>query len=222
MDRNKNGFFWPSIVDLMTSLFFVMMVLFAITSVKLKEATNQIKLQQNEVDEIKRFKKVLKPLEKASKYLEYDSIKNSYRLKVDINFRANEATIESSLNYNVVSRNLGYAAVEIKNLLYGIDTIKSNLNYLFIIEGNSMRTNDNYLNDPDLGYRLSYERALSLVKFLESKHSLQLNNQKKIELLIVGSGYFGKSRDESNENNNKNFVIKIIPKIHDLKAFKSK
>ena len=58
-------------------------------------------------------------------------------------------------------------------------------------------------------YELSYRRALAL--YNRWKH-LGLRNG-NTEVIIAGSGFNGINRDEINEDNNKRFVIQIIPKI---------
>jgi hypothetical protein len=58
-------------------------------------------------------------------------------------------------------------------------------------------------------YLLSYRRALALYE--RWKH-LNLRDS-NTEVIIAGSGFNGINRDTKNEDNNKRFVIQIIPKI---------
>lgn len=65
--------------------------------------------------------------------------------------------------------------------------------------------------DPDQieMYELSYRRALAL--YNKWKH---LNfRESNTEIIIAGSGFNGINRDKIIEDNNKRFVIQIIPKI---------
>ena len=53
MKKGKIDFFWPSFADLMTSLFFVMLVLYVLTYLKMKSKTLDL---QNELNIIKKKK----------------------------------------------------------------------------------------------------------------------------------------------------------------------
>ena len=58
-------------------------------------------------------------------------------------------------------------------------------------------------------YELSYRRALAL--YNQWKH---LNfRESNTEIIIAGSGFNGINRDKIVEDNNKRFIIQIIPKI---------
>lgn len=87
------------------------------------------------------------------------------------------------------------------------------INYLLIVEGNSeiVRYHGalNSESDPDRGYNLSYQRALALKKYWKDSGD-DFSVFSNCEMLIVGSGYFGKSRDKIN---NKRFTIQITPKF---------
>jgi len=60
-------------------------------------------------------------------------------------------------------------------------------------------------------YELSYHRALALYRqWLSKGVDLRKYNT---EVIIAGSGFNGINRDNKVEENNKRFVIQIIPKI---------
>ena len=65
-------------------------------------------------------------------------------------------------------------------------------------------------NPDNIGmYELSYHRALAL--YNKWKH---LNfRDSNTEIIIAGSGFNGINRDNVVEDNNKRFIIQIIPKI---------
>ena len=52
MDGNNNGSFWPSYVDIMTTLFAIMLVLFAVSFSKFKIKENQLQALVDEYDDI--------------------------------------------------------------------------------------------------------------------------------------------------------------------------
>jgi outer membrane protein OmpA-like peptidoglycan-associated protein len=91
----------------------------------------------------------------------------------------------------------------------------SDISYLLIIEGHAQRSIynhvPNWMSDPDRGYELSYQRALALKNYW-NEIGYDFNSFYNCEILVVGSGYFGKSRD-IDEKKNKRFTIQITPKF---------
>ena len=88
--------------------------------------------------------------------------------------------------------------------------------YLLIIEGNTQRTERNYIDIPNEGYKLSYRRALGLYNFWKSMDLDFRKIGEQCEIIIAGSGYFGQSRDLKNERNNRRFTIQITSKVGKL------
>ena len=86
------------------------------------------------------------------------------------------------------------------------------MSYLLVIEGNTANTYDHKFDPNNEGaYNLSYQRAMALYKrWLRSGINLRQYNT---EIQICGSGMNGINRDKKVEENNKRFVIQIIPKI---------
>ena len=91
-----------------------------------------------------------------------------------------------------------------------------NLNFQLVIEGNAaipwqLLQTHSYNADNIRMYELSYHRALALYRHWLSKG---VNLRKyNTEVIIAGSGFNGINRDNRVEENNKRFVIQIIPKI---------
>lgn len=101
-----------------------------------------------------------------------------------------------------------------------VDTLiqtNPNIDYLVVVEGNAARYKDNYKLKETIqkGYELSYGRALSLVQLWKNNNINfnKLGNQ--CEVIIAGSGHFGKSR-EVDEVKNKNFTIQVTSKVGKL------
>ena len=79
---------------------------------------------------------------------------------------------------------------------------------MLIIEGQA--SNDGYSRN----FELSYERALSLYKYLKENRALDLK-RKNCEVLISGSGTQGTMRalpDNGSNKTNQRFLIHILPK----------
>jgi hypothetical protein len=207
----KDSLFWISFSDLMISLFFVMMLLFIFT---VQHLNKQMEVNEKILKEIKSVQTALGELDK--KYFTYDSNNKRYKLHIPINFQSNKHNIYTKNSDNTISE-LVQAG---KNLYAKVDSLiqtNSNIDYLVVVEGNAARYKDNYKEKVTIqkGYEVSYERALSLVELWKSKNINfnKLGNQ--CEVIIAGSGHFGKSR-ESDENRNRNFTIQVTSKVGKL------
>lgn len=205
--KNRN-FFWIGYSDLMTSMFFIMMVLFIITVAvlqKQKEVTENILIQ------IRSVQKALSELDET--YFEFDDINKRFKLNIDANFPSNSDDI-NRLNNNVKFQ-LVKAGMALQDKVLTLIAENEDIDYLIIVEGNTQRNESNYIDNPDLGYVLSYKRALALVNLWKENNVdfTSLGNQ--CEILIVGSGYFGKTRSEI-EKENRRFTIQITSKFGKL------
>ena len=213
MSKNKKeSFFWTSYSDLMTSLFFVMLVLFVLVIVLLHNKINHqaIELENYRTVPIEKYKyleKAEKSLEKIdTRYFEYDVQYKRHTLKnITVSFQTGSSNIYDIPQIDLDKlHNVGRS---IQNFMQqAVDSIPD-IKYLLIVEGQSSK--DNY----NRNYELSYERALALVKFWSAKEVYFDNNY--CEVIISGSGQespFRESPDSANSKVNQRFVIHIIPK----------
>ncbi|MEM9298000.1 MAG: hypothetical protein AAGA64_06370 [Bacteroidota bacterium] len=218
--QEESGFFWPSFADLMTSLFFVMLVLYVITVVILKEKENAIEVKAKQYERILEIEQALANLDEE--YFEYNEGSKRYRLKIDVQFSSGSSNIYE-LDRVTLNR-LRDAGNSLRKTLKEIISENPNVNYLLIVEGNtqiSTYKNGPYQGlrnidaTPNVGYILSYERALALSNYWKSK-DIDFAEIENCEIMLVGSGYYGKSRDRYNEENNRKFSIQITAKVGDL------
>jgi len=203
---NRNApreYFWPSYVDLMTSLFVVMLVLFVLSYIRFSRINAELAANAKQMERIREIDKALKGLDK--RYFGLDSLNNRYKLLVDVKFAWNSPDIQT----------IGEESLEkLKNaggiLYHKLQRLSSDrdINYLLIIEGNAERFNQNWLINPDLGYNTSYRRALALSNFWKNS-GYPFSDIRNCEVLIVGSGYFGRSSSAGNRT----FTIQITPKF---------
>ncbi len=209
----KKSFFWVGYADLLTSLFFVMLVLFVVTFAILKEKNNRLISQNIQLELIKEVEKALGSLD--HKYFEYDQVNKRYKLKQDISFRS------GSDDFNDLSEDekayLEEAGRELFSTIKDLIKENPNIEYLLIVEGNTQRAvfngQWNYESIPDVGYELSYRRALALVNFWKIDRNIPFNEiEDNCELLIAGSGYFGQSR-QTEEELNRRFSIQVTSKV---------
>lgn len=206
-NEKKRDFFWLSYSDLMTSLFFVMLVLFVLVYTIQNKMIGEIKAAKIELDEIKRIQQALEKLD--SRYFSYDKRNKRYKLKIDVDFKPNSSSI-TDIQFST-RQSMLEAGKSIYRLMSKLTKENPNVNYLLIIEGNTQRSGNNYMSMPDIGYRLSYNRALALLNYWQ-RNKLDFKSFENCEILISGSGYYGKSR-EIRESENRKFGIQITPKI---------
>lgn len=215
---NKKSLFWTSYSDLMTSLFFAMLVLFVVVVVamgavnkQLKEALNRAEITIEQQNQVLRLQEQFQTLA-GSTSLDYDEEKRMFYAKdfvgIEI-FQPNEAEIKQKY-INKVDE----VGADIKNIIDSLNKANSNFKYQLVIEGTAaipykeLRAGT-YNKDNYEMYLLSYRRALALYKRWQHLNFRKSNT----EIIIAGSGFNGINRDQLLEDNNKRFVIQIIPKI---------
>ncbi|MDR0559885.1 MAG: OmpA family protein [Prevotellaceae bacterium] len=196
--HKKESFFWTSYSDLMTSLFFVMLVLFVLVIALLHKKISAQALKLEEFEKIEEIKKSLNNIDSA--YFEYNPDYKKHILKIRVNFPTGKSDI-SNIDYNTLQA-LQKAGRAVKNQIDEVTKTNPEIQYLLIIEGQASK--DNYTQN----YELSYERALALSRFWQNSG---IDFGKNCEVLISGSGTGGSMRD-SYERNNQRFLIHIIPK----------
>jgi outer membrane protein OmpA-like peptidoglycan-associated protein len=200
MKGKSTSFFWPSFTDLMTSLFFIMLVLYVLTIMKLK-------IQQQASDEqLKKIKEIQNAVEKLPQtYFTYDSKYKRFSLNREIRFKTGENIINDNDKHYLagVGRSIQILIADLKEKYSG-----DNIKYLIVIEG--MASNDNYQYNDEL----SYQRALALFKFW--KESGVEFDSDICDLQIAGSGTRGIGRYVGNEKKNQRFLIHIVPKIGNI------
>jgi hypothetical protein len=222
MIMRKNNFFWIGYSDLMTSMFFIMLVLFVIAigylQVKISENERLIEeltiREQGLIQETERLQKLLnleeqfKPLiDDNSFYYLPDCKKFIVRDLMGIEiFNPNKVVIKPEY----ISRTIS-AGKKIDAFLGELSEQNKGFSYLLVIEGNM--ANDfrkpKPVDRPDF-YLKSYERALAVYN-LWLKNGINFRKY-DVEVMICGSGLNGLCRDPVEENN-KRFSIQIIPKV---------
>jgi outer membrane protein OmpA-like peptidoglycan-associated protein len=210
----KESFFWTSYSDLMTSLFFVMLMLFVLVIVllhnKMVEIEREREATQEQLDKIKEIEESIKNIN--SDFFEYDAEYKRHTLKnINVSFRTGSSDIRD-ISLDQLSR-LDIVGHSIKDFVDSAKTKNSDVKYLLIIEGQSSK--DNYYIDifknNDV---LSYQRALALVNYWAKKKQIEFN-PKVCEVIISGSGQSSPFRvqpDIQGNKDNQRFVIHIIPK----------
>ncbi len=215
MAKKKEDSFWVSYSDMMTSLFFIMLVLFVLVFSYMRYQHQQMKIQLEEYKKIEELKKALHNLE--GKYFKYDQINKRHELIVPIKFKAGRPEIPKD---SILRANLLKAGRHLQSVLSGVKK-EDDVKYLLIIEGMAAKYlpySDKKNHDSayiDSTYELSYKRAKSLFYFWK-KNGITFQEE-IVEIQLSGSGWFGTGRFmNGQEGKNKRFLIQIIPKVGEI------
>lgn len=204
----RDNIFWVSYSDLMTGLFFVMLVLFvaSVGYLKYQQKGLQITIErQNKLLQIEEQFKLLEEnghfyyLMECKKYIARDLMGKEI-------FNPNSTDIKEEFIATTIE-----TGKIIEGFLQKLKSDNPDLSYLLVIEGN-MANDWEYSNSKDsrYGYVTSFARALA-VYTLWRQNGIDLR-QYNTEIMLCGSGFNGLCRDAIEENN-KRFSIQIIPKV---------
>ena len=200
MKKGKESFFWTSYSDLMTSLFIIMLVLFVLVIVLLHK---RMETTINELEDIKKVEASTKDLE--GEYFSYNKEYEKFVLNINCQFPVRQYDID--LLDTETRAKLMDAGKKVKDFLER----HSETQYLVIVEGQASANSESWT---EFNYNLSFQRALSLVKFWATNPNVKFSD-KNCELQIAGSGDGRLSaktmRDPINAKNQR-FLIYIIPK----------
>lgn len=189
----KNNIFWIGYSDLMTSLFFIMLVISVIT----------VGVKQAQLNKIKELQTAVQQLPKD--YFDYQPQFKRFKLKEQIQFSIGSSEIAPKYNNYLIS-----VGSSINGLISRLDKNpeykKLDIKYLIVIEG--MASKDNFPQN----FELSYERSLALYN-LWKRNGINFNPE-SCEIQIAGSGTDGIRTDSlENEFKNQQFLIHIVPKM---------
>lgn len=225
MSQKKESFFWTSYSDLMTSLFFIMLTLFVLVIVLLHK---RMEATEKQLEEIKKVEASTKELGRT-KYYAYRPEYKKYVLSVWCYFDVLKSGLKD-LQTN--TQDLRNAGIEIEQFL----TRNKDNKYLLIIEGQASRNSSKWT---ERNYELSFQRALTLMKFWKDICKIDFGTNCEIQIAGSGDGRynFGYTGGEDTkrfkeldatlmrerggkEKDNQRFIIHIIPKniIEDEKS----
>lgn len=208
---HKGSYFWTSYSDLMTNLFFVMLMLFILAIALLHRENVKISKERDATKaELQKINEIRTAIENIdTTYFGYDEQFKKYVLKTEVKFQTGSSKI-SDLNQSTRDTLLAVRDTLKNKLDELLSRDSTNVSYLLIIEGQASR-------DPyRLNNQLSYERALSLFKlwFPEQNGETTLKFfDLPCEVVIAGAGDMdGKPRDPINSKNQR-FLIQLMPQL---------
>lgn len=213
MDEKNNGSFWPSYVDIMTTLFAITLVLFVVSFARFKIKETELKenneILQTLVDEYENIITVYSTVGKidSTEYFGYNDQYLKHLFTVDVEYQTKEFHIDK-LKFDLldtaaadkVRKDILAAGNLVKSTIQSLeksDSIDSNIKFLVVIEGQSSRIRFDegaWMNN----YTLSYLRAQYLNEFWKA-NGIDIDAIPRCELIIAGSGEQGVPRNIPDE-----------------------
>lgn len=217
--------FWPSYVDIMTTLFAIMLVLFCVTFSHFKSVNNDLVAAKDSLNAyVKDYKELLSIYEIVenidSTYFEFRKEYVKHIFKINVTYQTGQfdldklqADLSDPFQANKLRGNILDAGRVIERTIRNLqhkDSLKQDIKYLVVIEGQASRDGFNQ-NDYMNNNVLSYQRAWKLTEYWKS-HGIDFTKMDKCELVISGAGEQGVPR-EVDEKRNQRFLIHIVPVI---------
>ena len=217
MNTSKSDAFWPSYTDLMTSLFFIMLVMYILTYVRLNST---IQFQANKLKIIETVEENLRPLKTETSLFIYEEQYRRFKLAFDVKFGNNQyqLTPDQLYNYGQTIERIDKAGLKLKSIIDHLEQARKSddrlkrVSYVVVIAGYASKSGEELHN-----YELSYRRALELKNYWKSKgiDFEAKEYQELVDLQIAGNGWGGIGRLPL-EVDNQRFLIQIFPKIGDV------
>lgn len=252
MNNNRNNSFWPSYVDIMTTLFAIMLILFVVSFSRFKVKEKQLQTLVDEYDNIITVYSTVGEID-STRYFGYNEQYLKHLFTVDVQYQQKEYAMNKLLldvaNIDAANdkRDSVITAGKIiqKTLMdLGHNTVggsKNNIKFLVILEGQASKVGfneDSWRNN----YTLSYLRAQHLNEFWKA-NGVNLETIPRCELIISGSGEGGVPRYIPNEKalrnsfpdqkdylkhwveeegKNQRFLVHVVPVIGNIDVTKEK
>lgn len=236
-NRNNKSAFWPSYVDIMTTLFAIMLVLFAVSYSRFKIKQRELEEFKDKYEEIMSIYKAVDNID--PEYFEFNKDYLKHIFKIQVNYQKGEFSLDKLVQDDIrcseysptqakaIRQQIKDAGEEIKQTILNLqqnDSFRTDIKYLVVIEGQASADgygyrdgvyNPFYNNDV-----LSYQRALNLHRFWKKQAGIDFTKIDKCELVIAGSGEQGVPRapriSAKDDSRNQRFLIHIVPVIGDI------
>ena len=213
LGRKNRESFWPSYVDIMTTLFAVMLILFAVSYARFKLKEGQLEMLVDEYKDIINVYSTVDSIDE-SQYYAYDSLYLKHTLTVSIAYQEKEYDISNKLLYDLTDKvkadekrdSIAMAGKLVQKTIMHLensDDIGKNIKFLVVIEGQSSKIPFND-NDWQNNETLSFLRAKFLKKFWTDpiekggcglfQHTSENDINSKCEIIVAGSGEGGVPR----------------------------
>lgn len=250
MERREGSSFWPSYVDVMTTLFAVMLVLFAVSYSRFKVKEVQLRSLVDEYENIITVYSTVGKID-STRYFGYNAEYLKHLFTVDVEYQQREyrtdrlaLDLTSPAAASLKRDSILSAGRLVKQTIERIESHgrkRANIKFLVVVEGQASRVAFDQ-GDWQNNSTLSYLRARWLVEFWKA-HGIDLAAIPRCELIVSGSGEGGVPRivpderqlrasyprDEDyarewlrEEGRNQRFLIHIVPVIGNIDVTRSK
>ena len=250
MDGKNNGSFWPSYVDIMTTLFAITLILFAVSFSRFKIKEKQLQSLVDEYENIITVYSTVGSID-STEYFGYNEQYLKHLFTIEVEYQQKEFSIDKlkldktdPAAANRKREDIVAAGKVIQKTIQKLETadsIRNNIKFLVVIEGQASKVGFD-LGSWQNNYTLSYLRAKHLNEFWKA-HGIDINAIPKCELIIAGSGEGGVPRvipDEEalhkaspdtkeywrhwmiEEEKNQRFLVHIVPVIGNIDVTKEK
>lgn len=212
-EENKNGSFWPSYVDIMTTLFAIMLVLFAVSYSRFKVKEKELSVLADHFIEIIDIYDAVGNIDSTKFEYNEQYSKNIFKLEIEYQTAGFNLSnqlkddVTDTLAANALRNDIVKAGESIRQTILDMqakDNLKKDIKYLIVVEGQSSRL-PLHESEWKNNNTLSYLRAQYLVDFWK-QHGLDFSNMNRCELVISGSGEGGIPRYEPDK-----MTLKDIP-----------
>lgn len=199
----KESYFWTSYSDMMTSLFFIMLVLFVLAIGLL---AHSLVAKQSELNNIKKIEKSTEELNKNGDF-EYNKKYKKYVLKVPVFFP------ETQSDFKYLKPEVLASLDRVGDELVAFFKRHPNNDYLLIVEGQASRNSEKQMDD---NYEYSFLRAKNLMKFWLLERHKDFGSNCEVQIAGSGDGRLNVNILSAHNNpyskDNQRFLIYIIPK----------
>lgn len=213
---NRQHTFWLGYSDLMTSLFFISLVLFVVFYIASQKKQGELEKAKKDAEEkaevTKKLLKIENDIDTLKKDPDFEYKNNRFELKRQINFSPRSAVIETESDKQYLYK----VGKKLLNLVDKLNQENTTVQYMLIIEG--MASADGYYDNENL----SFQRALAVYNLWNRNDELKskikrFNDSRICKFQIVGSGIDAKgwgrlSTTESKEEDQK-IVMYIVPYV---------
>lgn len=210
MNKKNSGSFWPSYVDIMTTLFAIMLVLFVVSYSRFKNKEEQLKSLVDEYENIITVYSTVGSID-STEYFGYNKEYLKHLFTVDVEYQQKEYRIDK-LKLDRINKEAAdnkrdsiiQAGELIKETILKLektqgieaalhpDSASNNIKFLVVIEGQASKISFN-IDDWRNNFTLSYLRARFLNEFWK-ENNIDLASIPRCELIISGSGEGGVPR----------------------------
>lgn len=213
---NRQHTFWLGYSDLMTSLFFISLVLFVVFYIASQKRQGELEKAKKDAEEIaevtKKLIKIESDIDTLKKDPDFEYKNNRFELKRQIQFQYGSAVIKNESDKQYLLK----VGKKLLNLVNKLNQENKTVQYMLTIEG--MASADDYQQNEEL----SFQRALAVYNLWNSNNELQkkikrFNDSLICKFQIVGSGKdargWGRVSTAKAVEDDQKIVMYIVPYV---------